>query len=163
MKMMFPAMSVLMLLITAAYAAPVITANSVSISVAADQTQGSSVITWDAENNNDAEVWLKVDDPRETKFYSDSTGVKPFTLKIGSKYAFRLYSQKPFPGPLGNPLSRVLASTVVNAYNPRPETPPGASPGGSASIVIPPKILPATIVAPIPPPAPSSTPAYLYL
>jgi hypothetical protein len=48
----------LILLAPTVYAAPSITATTNPVMLAAGQTQGNTTITWNAENNTRAEVWL---------------------------------------------------------------------------------------------------------
>jgi hypothetical protein len=112
------------LLASAAHAAPTITASPNPVTVPAGQTQGSTIITWDAEANRDAEVWFKIDTAPETKFDGSDKGSKAAVIALAKKYVFKLYKD--------DRGDKLLASVTVTA-NVASTTPPpsGGTPPGS--------------------------------
>ena len=76
-----------------AIAAPTITAdpNPVVISIVANS--GTTTITWNAEADHpNAEVWLSVDQARESLFDANHQGVKTYTVYPGKSYKFSLWN-----------------------------------------------------------------------
>lgn len=105
-KAMFLPIAAVLLLASPAYAAPTISANPNPVNVAAGETQGAVIISWDAENNKDAEVWLQVDGD-ETKFFGAQKDSQAAIITVGKTHTFKLYKD--------SKRNTVLASVAVNA------------------------------------------------
>jgi hypothetical protein len=103
-----------------------IRAKPLTVVVPKDQTQGTTTLDWDGGSDNEqAQVWLKVDNGKESKFSGESQGTEPATIKVGKKYTFSLYNQKRFIGTVKNPLSKLLASVEANALQQTQGAPSG--------------------------------------
>ncbi len=61
-------LGILALHVATAQAAPTISVNANPVMVPSGENVGNTVITWDAENNRDAEVWRQIDGGDETQF-----------------------------------------------------------------------------------------------
>ena len=72
-------------------APPFITANPADVVVAAGQTQGTTMLTWDGGNDHPyAEVWVKVDRADETFIVEQGQGTRQATIERGKTYLFIL-------------------------------------------------------------------------
>jgi hypothetical protein len=107
-----------------ACADPSITVDANPVLIPDGQTSGNAVVTWDAENNKGAEVWVREGNDKETKFSSQSKGSQTAIIKLDTKYTFTLYTAKRFLGPIKNPLAKSLASIIVTAAHQSAQTPP---------------------------------------
>jgi hypothetical protein len=106
-----------------------ISANPEVVAIAADKTQGSTIIEWDAGNNRGAEVWLEVEGDDEIRFSSEPKGSKAAIITLGKKHIFRLY--KDITG------TSVLGTIVVTGSRasqpPPPSTPPTSIPSSGGA------------------------------
>jgi len=126
---LLPITALLVLLVTAAQAAPVPpyitvdgTANAYTLTVPTGQTQGTTTIVWDGGSFTRTKLWLSVDGAAETLFAGTFKGAQQITVMVGKSYVFKLWNAERTA--LRAALS-VTASTAV-----KPPTPPG---GGGAS------------------------------
>lgn len=72
-------------------APPFITANPAVVVVAADQTRGTTILTWHGGANHPyAEVWVKVDGADETFIVEQGQGTRQQTVERGKTYVFIL-------------------------------------------------------------------------
>lgn len=162
---------VLAMQMAAAQAAPSIRVDANPVKIPDGSNAGSAVITWDAEDNKDAEVWLKVENGDETRFSGDSKGAETAIIRPDRKYTFTLYSMIRRIGPLKNPLAKALASVEVSGIRSNPA--PGSNPAPDSGSRPPDRTLPGTPVPaewpgavkfPAPPPRADAryAPTYLY-
>jgi hypothetical protein len=101
---------------------PYITATQMTVQ--AGQTQGKTVIQWDAgPAYDDAEVWQQTDGGKETKFSGAPSGSRTITIELNKKYTFNIYRDTKADKP--------LVSVDVTANSPSPGTPPVTPSGGT--------------------------------
>jgi hypothetical protein len=83
------------LTVTAAKAAPTISATPNPVPVAISQTQGTATLTWDAGVDHKlAQVLVSVDGGAETVFSPIYKGTAPATIQVGKTYTFKLYDSR---------------------------------------------------------------------
>lgn len=102
-----------------ALAAPTITATPATVTIRLGQTSGKTTLTWDAEDNPDAEVWLAVGNVVDEPFAKGAKGTQAVDIELGKTYKFNLYQDGDAQEP--------LASVIVNGRRaPRREANPPA-------------------------------------
>lgn len=98
------------------HVAPTITATPNPVIVPVGETEGTSLITWDAgADRSDSRVWLQVDNGSEDIFAASGKGSSEIKVVMGKTYVFKLYSGDG---------TQVLASVTVKAQPPNPALPP---------------------------------------
>ena len=84
-----------------------LTATPEDLSIPAGQTQGSTIISWDASPvEKNAKLWQQTDGGEETVVAAKSKGVQTFVFKVGEIRVFKLYNLSK---------SKLLASVIVTA------------------------------------------------